>query len=157
MPAPTLAALYKFEEQLETGFNAILQGTTGNVYFRRSTDVKATPWIDVLVVAGAALGHIYNDPDAGQDEDMFAASLECTICTSRSKNNSDHHTMLAAVRTALMPSSGDYNVTNFPYLTVMEIVPGPSSYEVDQDTGCDMTTLQYDFFFAIRPTAWPAS
>lgn len=153
-----LATLFKFEEQLESGFSALLDSITTNVYYRRSTETKATPFIDVLVTVGSALQH-ERDQTTNTDEDIYEATVQIVVVTNRSTSgqNTSHHTLLGKVRAAMLPSSGSFNSTNFGDLAVLDVFPTGSGYDTDQDTNIDATALDYAIVFGIRDTAWPVA
>lgn len=155
--AATLAELYKFEETLETGFTALIAEVTTNVYYRRSTESKASPYADVLIQVGPAMPHEHWK-DSEKEENIFEATLQICICSSRSKSgqNATHHTMIGLARAAVLSSDAGYNSTNFPDLAVLTINSLGSSFEVDQETNLDKTTLDFSFVFEIRSTAYPS-
>lgn len=152
---PTLSELFEFEEQLEAGFSAMLDPVTTNVYYRRSTESKATPYLDVLVTVGQQFGH-KKALTGAEEDDLFTGTLQVEVNTLRSTTgqNTAHHALLGAVRKALLPVQGGYNSTNFPNIAVLDITPSGSSYEIDAETNIDTTMLAYDFYFGIRDTVW---
>jgi hypothetical protein len=155
--ATTLAALYQFESQLETGFAALLNSVTTNIYYRRSTETKASPFLDVLVSIGPATNH-ERWTGSEKEENIFEATISVSVHTGRSKSgqNTAHHDLIGKVRSVILSSVSGYNSTNFPDLAVLSISSEGSSFEVDQETNLDRTILEFSFFFGIRSTAYPS-
>jgi hypothetical protein len=142
---------------LDNGLQINSAQAQANTYYRRSTETKATPFIDVLCTVGAALDQNHQR-SGGIVHNAFNATLELGVTTARSTSgqNSSHHSILSACRVALLADDTGYNSTNFPNIAILDIRPSGSSYDIDEDTNTDTTTLSFDLVFAVRPTAWPS-
>lgn len=160
MSAPTLAALYDFETQIETAVAGVL--TAGGVTVggtARGADVLNSPCVEVVCNLNGPWpgGNSTRLFSVGGDyrPDQFSASLLVTVLTDRKRNASSHGAFRGNVRALLYQFVSKFTGSNLPYLVIMDCTETGSSQSQDESRCLDITVLSWDVRFAILPTAWP--
>lgn len=161
MSAPTFAALYDFETQIEAAVSDVL--TAGGVTVgatARSTELLASPCVEVVCNLngpwpGGNSTRLYS---VGGDyrPDQFSAAVLVTVLTDRKRNASSHGTFRGNVRALLYQFVSKFTGSNLPYLAIMDFTETGSSQSQDESRCLDVTFLSWEVRFAILPTAWPS-
>ena len=158
MAAPSYAALYQFEEQLEDGFKSVLQTVSGlDVRQTRDDDAQATPRCVLRASVGGCAGGPRlgtNIPGGQLRPDLYDASITVDVFTNRRSNEASHATILGQIRAALYEWS-NFTTTRFPYLVILKCHEDGNSGPGLREGENDSTGLTFTLSFGIRHDAWP--
>ena len=159
MSAPSLAALYDFETQLETAVASILTAGGVTVAGKARADVTlTTPCCEVTSsISGPypASAPDFYSVSGDYRPCTFSGTVQVHILTDRKRNASSHGTFRGGVRALLYAFVSKFTSSNLPYLEVFDAQESGSFNSVDDERGLDLTTLSWEVRFAILPTAWP--
>jgi hypothetical protein len=152
--APDLITLHQFVEAILSGSKMVLQsnGITG-VEIQQDIDDLSTPRVELQVVMGSPLGHVY--PTGSKVLfDAYNGSLNATVVTDRINNKVSHSVFAGKVQSILSDLSYFNTGSILPYhlLSRMDLRGSAVSLETEQNN--DLTNIGFEFQIWIRPDAW---
>lgn len=154
-----------FEGRLDAGFASIVSGVlagSGFTVVARREDTKADlPACYVTTkLGGPKAGYNRPPPASGtyyQEEGAFEVELTVEVETRRALDSTapvTHTEAVGKIRSALLPSAGNYLPGRFPYHLIVEIVPEACLYVIDEQGNTDKTDLTYQLVVELRPSVW---
>jgi hypothetical protein len=157
MPAPKFSTCYQFEDSIEAAVKSALNLSVLNCYSQRDDDVVGTPRTHVQFTTGAATEH-YSEllSDSTRRPDMFQGTLQVGIVTNRGVDTADAH---AANRGTIRDILYNFQVTLtdvlLPYHKIVRVMETGTTPESSADDEHDISTISFNLWFQIRPSAWP--
>ena len=159
MPAPSLAALFDFETQVEGAIVAALTTATVTAYASHATGNMATPYCAVSYIHGGPFPsgnpRLFNS-GGNWREDCFQGTLQVSVVTDRKRNESTHATYRGKVRNVLYTYASTITGTELPYLSLMELTESGTQPNVSDVDNLDLSVINWSIRFAIKSTAWPS-
>lgn len=163
MPAPDLATLFQFEQQIETATVAVLTAAMQGVQIlqERDTAIRSSPYIEVKLQLGAATGQrkalvgAHSNPSQTLPDAFHAQLILTTVTNRKSPNNGARHDeLLGKVRVATLLALESINVA-LAWLTIRSISTAGVIPVAMPDSNLDMSPEVFAIQFCIAPTAWP--
>lgn len=159
MPAPSLAALFDFETQIEAAVVTALAAVSVTAYASHATGNMATPYCGVSYIHGGPFPsgnpRLFNNGSTWR-EDFFQGTLQVSVITDRKRNESSHSTYRGKVRNALYLYASNITGTELPYLSLMELTETGTQPNVSDMDNLDLSIINWSIRFAIKSTAWPS-
>lgn len=159
MPAPTLQAIFQFEDAvtaaLVAAFNA--DATLGNIAYgprQLATLPKARIDVEAFGFAKASEAQVF--AQSRWWDQHYAGDVSVTIVTQRSTAAAANHaTRVGRVRALMSPKSQILTTTNLPYYEVLSVEQTNSSYSFEDETDTDRTELVFTVHLGVLPSAFP--
>jgi len=163
MSAQSLDQLFSFEQNIESGFVALLKDAgLPNPQSSRGNAIFTTPFIELWFDNGAA-NSSSQQPIQGLDGAYFPfASYAGTLTTQCVTNRSDsttaeqHNLLIGQLRAACQPYRiwklwGKYQQIDL----VTDLREAGSAYSFDEEKNLDITEIHWGVLHSINKNAWP--
>lgn len=162
VPQTDIDNICQFEKHLEDGFAYILSGLAARVYDTATRNQDAvTPRIEVKAIIGSYIEHRHPFSNGGTPVsayDVYNASIEVTIVTNRTVNDStqDHRRLIGLVRSRMLLGHVIQNWQgNIIYPQDVRPVGTADTFTDEMDL--DYTVMTHDIVMVVNPAAWPAT
>lgn len=162
-----LNQLFQLESHLENSFRDGLVSEqvvadASRVYISRTSDLGASPRIELKAIVGEVQNHQHLFPDESFTWDAWAAQIEALVVTNRTTESAEdtHHAMLGRLRACLMPLYTRYNTNPLWWwksdaVQITDIREQGTEDTFVSDDDLDYSKLRYYCIFNIVPDAWP--
>ena len=154
--AASFALVYQQEEQIETALAAMFTADSVTNYATRSTSNKATPYVDLQVSLGAALGRMVADNAGTYRNGSWNFELLVRVVTDREDDSTDHKTFKGEVRKLLDDYVSQFTELALPYHAVADVTHEQTQIGIDEKDSLDISILQFAGVVSTRSDAWPA-
>jgi len=154
--AATFALVYQQEEQIESALAAMFTADSVTNHKSRSTTAKTTPYVDLQVSLGQALGRMVPDNAGTYRNGSWAFELLVRVVTDREDDSTDHKTFKGEVRKLMDDYVSQFTELALPYHAIADLTPESTQIGVDNDDTIDFTILQFAGVVSTRSDAWPA-
>lgn len=155
MPAPTIDALFAFEDEIESAIQEMFTAIPYNAYRQRDTDSKGTPFVTVQLAVGGETGRIHQGATVFYP-DAWTGTLTIGVVTTRGAAGISHTTEVSKVRRYMAEWTARLTSVQLPYHAIAEISASGTSPQIEGDKDHDLSLLTYTIKWMIRTTAWPA-
>jgi len=171
MIAPNYETIFDVETQVELGIQRALQVADWRIENNKiqiaiqrdagpldgdgNETNLVTPRIEVQLVLGAIQGHYGKDSFGRIWQDVWQASLHCSVWTNRTNNNSFHGELRARIRKFLRYAESALGPDVIPYHTLSKIAESGTTPTIMADTNIDQSEITFSCFVSVRSDAWP--
>lgn len=158
MPAPSIEALFAFEDEIESAIQEMFTAIPYNCYRQRDADSVATPFVTVqlsgCIETGEprfkTLGSVSVPYPQG-----WTGTLTMQVVTKRGAAGTSHTTELSKVRRYMAEFQARLTSVELRYHGIREISATASSPQIAVDEDHDVTSLSYSIKWMILTGAWP--
>lgn len=156
MPAPSIDALFAFEDEIESAIKALFTAIPYNAYRQRDGDSKGTPFVTVQLAVGGETGRIRQGATI-KYPDAWTGTLTIGIVTKRGAAGVSHTTEVSKVRRYMVEWESRLTSVQLPYHAIAEISATGTSPQIAGDEDHDLSLLSYAIKWMIRTTEWPTN
>lgn len=157
MSAPSIEAIFQFEEAIENAAKSILTNSAGlTAYRQHDTGNVSAPFVALQLSGVTATETQHADGSGNGWPSDMSATLHATVITNRVKEGgtSTHNATLGKVRRYLYDLS-QWSDALLPYHKIWLVMENGSSPTSSDDDRLDMTALSFQIRILIRDQAWP--
>ena len=145
--------LFKYSDYMLSASVELLKAQSISVYGQRGSEDIRTPAVELQVNIGTPIGHVHVE-DSSVVYDSFNGTLNATIVSNRTINDSNHSNLVTDVYYYL----GDIEAYNsiLPYHGLLMMKPNGYAVNVQADENTDISAVTFDFIIYIKPESWPS-